>query len=231
MQLPKIGNLWLVLAVLFVGLMFMFSPPGKDLQLFLFGNTCGAGFIHENNACVPAQVQLSCGAGTYLGKDIGGLYSCKLSNFSFLLIAMAIVIAAYFYFMRKMQEVWRPAKDCFKDAFNKGHLLTEWQEEGADDYIRAYQRVRETHQIVPHNGWLFIGEFLRPGMQDSVLIAGTDQTGWVLDSWQMRLDERQIQTLKKQGMKLDTALAEVAQANLRIKQAQEAFKTEEEATQ
>lgn len=210
-----------------VGLFFL-SSYGRDAQAFIFGTPCQEGFVYnsETKTCTAAQVNLTCGAGTYLKQDAKGGYVCQLSNVSYILIFGAGGLILLWYLRRKRELVWRPAKDCLRWSFENGHLKTE---NGRDNFVSVWQHVKETHQIIPHNGWLFVGDFVKPGAEYTAMVVGTDETGWVLDLWRSPLVERQIQVLKKQGMKLEQALTEVAEAQKRVSKATEIFKEQEEA--
>jgi hypothetical protein len=224
MKFPTISNnIYYLAAALIIGLLFISSPTGQGMQRFLFGNTCELGFYFDGTKCIKAQTNLTCGAGTYLKFDAVRGYSCELSNFSYALIGIMGALAIYFYLRGKKGEQWRPAELCFQNSINGGHLKTKhgnWRE--------AWEKVQEVHQILPRSGWLFIGEIAETGICYSALITGTDDKGWVLDGWAMRLEERQINLLKKQSMKLDQALITVAAEKQRIDKASEAFKAEQE---
>jgi hypothetical protein len=221
-------NIWMLGILLFIGVLFIMSPIGRDLQVFLFGNPCEQGYIYDSptKQCILASTQLACGSGTYLKHSLDKGYTCELSNFTIAILLLVFGLAIYFYIMNKAGEAWRPAKDCFRLAINGGHLATKRQ-----NWVDAWDACKEPHQVIPHNAWLLIGDFVQPGAEYSALITGTDNRGWVLDLWRYPLQERQIQILKKQGMKLDQALLEVAKAKQQVEAATLAFNEEQEGMQ
>lgn len=223
MQLPRL-NLWYLLAAGIIAILLITSNFGIGVRAFMFGNPCGDGFIYNEatGACQQVQTQMSCGTGTYLKFTQAKGYACELSNFSLAILFASLIVAAYFYASMKRQETWRPAELCFKNAINGGHLKTRRQ-----NWRDAWDSVEEIHQILPRSAWLFVGDFVTAGESYSAMVSGTDDKGWVLDGWRMRLEERQINILKKQSMKLEQALTTIAQEKQRVDAAAAAFQSEQ----
>lgn len=211
---------WAVGIIVLLGIGLL-TGAGRELQAYIFGNPCGSGQVYDSasKACLQANTQLQCGTTTYLKYSDTRGYTCETSNIIYILVAVGAGVFIYYYMRQRRPEVWREARFCLERSINGRHLMLK----GRHDFVDAWQHVREVHQIIPHSAWLFIGEFVRPGAQDSVMIIGTDDKGWVIDKWEKRLEEREIRILRKEGIKLEQALAEVAKAQADVKRALEIF--------
>jgi hypothetical protein len=212
----KMGNVWVILAVLLAVGIFLISPWGLNFRAFMLGNPCAAGQIFDKtaSACVPSSSQLACGGGMYLSFSQQKGYSCEWMNLTLACLLVIVGMAVWYLFMAKKASQWIAAKEALRISFEKGHLQTK---DGRNDFIAVWSHVEEVHQVKPHDAWLFVGDFVHPGGESSALIIGTDKTGWVLRQWRYQLVDRQIQILSKKGMELDKALSEVAAYRARTK--------------
>jgi hypothetical protein len=202
-------NLWLFLAVLVMGYIFLnYVSFGIGIKDWFLG------------APTVSPSGVICSGGTYFDGT-----QCKVQNLVYIFILVALLLAAYFFLTKEKGSNWISAKEAVRCAFENGHLQTK---DGRSDFVDVWSHVEEPHMIKPHDAWLLVGDFVLPGKEYSALIAGTDTSGWVLRLWRYQLVDRQIQILQKKGMELDKALSEVAAYRQRTKAAVEAVNENEE---